>query len=1024
MMKHLGGTILFWLLFISNLFSSGANYLIIAHDNFYDAVKPLAIWKQKRGLITKTVKLSEIGYDTASIKSYIRNAYSNWNPRPQYVLLVGDRNFIPLGMYFPNWILYYPWRGTWTDQYYVNLTEQTDYRDDMYLGRLPCSTPTECSIMVNKIIYYEQGRGLSKGNWFIKATGIARDRRENNQCFDSCYLTAIREIRKNLSDYGFIHIDTLFTSNNADYNVVEESITQGRNFVVYRGSTLSSTDNWNNPFGVRPERIRNDSMPAIVISPTCRTMFFPENLPSYPEPQTSAGNKWIKQGTVSVPRGAVAFFGTTTHYHAGFDTFQTYWRNAAAIKFFETITKESVFVLGEVIRKVKDSVLACCSLLTIDRLNHPIACSVAYMEWNLLGDPSLNLWRSPPQLMSVVHETIIDVSPQTFTVSVRDSFNYLPISNALVTLLKDSVIYQYQYTNDFGVAEFSIHPQTYGIMSVTITKRGYQVYEKNVLTCFENDVGVIDIIQPRGIIDSMINVVVPKAKIKNFGLYPATFNIQFKINNWVSSRLIESLPSQEEIFVTFDPWIIGPRGNYVGKCICQLTDDLVPQNDTLETHFTVVPHIVGWIQKEVLPTQVPNQYVRYGGALVGTDNYIFAFRGNKSNEFYKYSIEEDKWSLAESIPFGRKPNDPLQINRKQVGNGAALCFDGINTIYATKGAGTRELWAYNITNNSWTQKAFVPSIIKRGLRGGTSIVFENNKLYLLAGEQNRRVSTNFLCYFPSADTLNGEPWQLLNPAPLEPDYRTYRNGSCLVALGDEIYALKGWGKHNYFYAYDTKTGTWTVKETIPQSHPQLLQKNKVKNGASMTTDGQVIYAIKGLGKNEFWQYQPSLIKSKTDLGDNQGIWLPLDTIPRLHKKSVPKYGASLTYAQGKIYLLKGNNTPEFWQYTPITEISNINCQQNLLLPHQETISHNNSLPVINPILFIKNSTIFFNVLRASKVVIKLYNSCGRCIEVINNDFLEVGTYQYRLDFSLLPKGIYFLKYEDITSKGTLKIFKG
>ncbi|MEO0091498.1 MAG: C25 family cysteine peptidase [candidate division WOR-3 bacterium] len=1002
---------IFWL--FSNLFGIGANYLIITHENFYNAAKPLALWKQKKGMSCKIVNLSEIGNDTASIKSYIRNAYNNWNPRPEYVLLVGDRNFIPLGMYFPNWILYYPYRGTWTDQYYINLTEANDFRDDLYLGRLPCSTPSECSVMVNKIIYYEHGKGLSKGDWFIKATGIARDQRENNQCFDSCYLNAIRHIQNTLLDYGFSQIDTLYTSNNADYSVVEESITHGRNFVVYRGSTLSTTDNWNNPFAVRPERIRNDSMPAVVISPTCRTMFFPENLPSYPEPQTAAGNKWMKQGTVSVPRGAVAFWGTTTHYHAGFDTFQTYWRNAAAIKFFETITKESVFVLGEAIRRTKDSILACCSLLTIDRLNHPTACSVAYMEWNLLGDPSLNLWTNIPKLMSVVHETIINVSPQMFTVTVRDSTNDCPLSNALVTLIKDSVIYQCQYTNDLGVAEFSINPQTYGVMSVTVTKQGFQAYDKNVLTCFENDVGVIDIIQPRDIIDSMINIVIPKAKIKNFGLYPATFNVQFKINDWVSNKMIETLLPQEEVIITFDTWVIGPRGDYFGKCFCQLTNDLDPENDTAELHFIVVPYIFGWQQKESLPTKIPNQYVTYGGALVGTDNYIFAFRGNKSNEFYKYSIDENKWFLAESIPYGRKPNDPLKINYKKVHNGSALCFDGVNTIYATKGAGTRELWAYNITENSWTQKAFVPTIISRGLRGGTSIVFTNNKLYLLAGEQSRKLPTNFLCYDPQADTPNGEPWQPLNPAPLPPDNRTFRNGSCLIALGDKIYALKGWGKDNYLYAYDISTNTWSLKETLPQSHPQLLQKNKVRNGAGMATDGEVIYAIKGFGKNEFWQYLP------------QGIWIPLDTIPRLHNKSVPKYGASLTYAKGRIYLLKGNNTPEFWQYSPIPHKSNQECRiiQDQTIYCSNTYYKTSSLNKKPMVFTVANSTIVFNVFIANKVSIKLYNIYGRCIRILSDDFFSPGIYQIQFDSSNLAKGIYFLKYEDITSKSTLKLIK-
>ena len=39
----------------------GARYLIITHDNFYDAVLPLAEWKYLKGMKSKVTKLSDIG---------------------------------------------------------------------------------------------------------------------------------------------------------------------------------------------------------------------------------------------------------------------------------------------------------------------------------------------------------------------------------------------------------------------------------------------------------------------------------------------------------------------------------------------------------------------------------------------------------------------------------------------------------------------------------------------------------------------------------------------------------------------------------------------------------------------------------------------------------------------------------------------------------------------------------------------------------------------------------------------------
>ena len=50
----------------------GAKYLVITHDNFYDAILPFAQWKHKKGMVTKVVKLSETGSDSSQIRNYIR----------------------------------------------------------------------------------------------------------------------------------------------------------------------------------------------------------------------------------------------------------------------------------------------------------------------------------------------------------------------------------------------------------------------------------------------------------------------------------------------------------------------------------------------------------------------------------------------------------------------------------------------------------------------------------------------------------------------------------------------------------------------------------------------------------------------------------------------------------------------------------------------------------------------------------------------------------------------------------------
>jgi hypothetical protein len=96
----------------------------------------------------------------------------------------------------------------------------------------------------------------------------------------------------------------------------------------------------------------------------------------------------------------------------------------------------------------------------------------------------------------------------------------------------------------------------------------------------------------------------------------------------------------------------------------------------------------------------------------------------------------------------------------------------------------------------------------------------------------------------------------------------------------------------------------------------------VKDGGAMTTDDHILYAIKSGSSTAFWKWTAS---SKFSMSTD-------DTIPHSHNKSLAKTGAALVYANGAVWLLKGNNTPEFWKYVPTTEKSNIKTDTNRKYP--------------------------------------------------------------------------------------------
>ncbi|MEO0091659.1 MAG: T9SS type A sorting domain-containing protein [candidate division WOR-3 bacterium] len=426
---------------------------------------------------------------------------------------------------------------------------------------------------------------------------------------------------------------------------------------------------------------------------------------------------------------------------------------------------------------------------------------------------------------------------------------------------------------------------------------------------------------------------------------------------------------------------------------------------------TISPPIPGWAQLEPMPTNVAGKYVKDGGALTAAPEEkiyaLYAFRGNKSKEFKKYTMgNPGVWAELETIPFGLKypVTDSSRYNKKTPGKGAALCWDGATAIYATKGNGTFELWKYDLDSAHWYFESWIPST--KGAKGGTSIFFKGGLLYVLVGGQKLEYE-NFFAY-----NSNEKSWTTLQRAPGGTTGKLWKDGSSIVAIGETIFGLKGSDKYNSFWAYDIASNNWTEVESCPQNHPSLGKKNKVGDGGAMTTDGSVAYMIKGKDKQDFWMYNPTT-----------NAWTPLDTIPRLHKKSVPKTGAALAYANGRVYLLKGNKTPEFWQYGPHKALasSEIKPTTNSQVMTENSITNLNFSFTVNPNPFNRFTTIRYTVPVSGKVSIKLYNAEGRLIKNLLDEYQNLGYYILKMDGEYLTSGVYFLRYQDTRNHQQVKI---
>uniref|UniRef100_A0A7V6CN22 Gingipain domain-containing protein n=1 Tax=candidate division WOR-3 bacterium TaxID=2052148 RepID=A0A7V6CN22_UNCW3 len=432
----------FFFLFLTILFAQeGARYLIITYDNFFPAIKELANWKTKKGVLAKVVKLSEIGGNNANlIKNYILNAYNNWPIRPEYVLFVGYPNLLT-SYYDPTYRIY-------TDNWYCDVNN--DNKADIPYGRFPARNIRECSLMVKKTIAYEKYLTFSIDTlWIRKGCGIVN---EGGDADDTIYWNDVRLFAQYWAPSLYFY-DSLSRLRGNNANDVINRVNEGRNFVIYRGSGVG---NWYTPFNVNPNLTNNGLKLPIVLSMTCQTM----SLNSALSETTYVGQRWLWVGTYDAPKGAVAFFGNT---HSDVNVARV--RSCCLRAFIKELFIKKNNILGKCCLKAKDTMYL-----------WNFADGVGY---NLFGDPELNIYTETPKILNVSHPTYIPRQPQSFLVRVLKEGE--PQESAFVCIKKgDSLpfeIYQYGYTNNQGEITFSISPATTGIIEVTVTYKNSLPYE-------------------------------------------------------------------------------------------------------------------------------------------------------------------------------------------------------------------------------------------------------------------------------------------------------------------------------------------------------------------------------------------------------------------------------------------------------------------------------------------------------------------------------------------------------------------
>ncbi len=347
-------------------FPESSNLVIITIDELADAVisSDFIPWKESLGYSVRLMRVTDPeiamqpGRDLAEqIRNFLRENYIDWGI--EYVLLVGDSEQVPMRYFYPNLWMHSknpsdpmnPGTAIPSDYYYADLSDPEstnwdsdgdgypgeygqdtpDFLAEVFVGRIPASTPNDTTYTLAKLVRVEQDTGSWKDSALHAGTMMFFAQQDHNPWpQDEDGATLMTHIETDIMDgwtishyseqeglspsaYDWPAItETAFSGDwlNGQYGVVNWA---GHGFPSCASRTIWAEDDGDEiPESEELQGIRfigigeashlDDDYPSIVFSVACSV--------GYPEPNW-AGNFGVELLTEQVRGSAIAVLAAT-----------------------------------------------------------------------------------------------------------------------------------------------------------------------------------------------------------------------------------------------------------------------------------------------------------------------------------------------------------------------------------------------------------------------------------------------------------------------------------------------------------------------------------------------------------------------------------------------------------------------------------------------------------------------------------------------------------------------------------------
>ena len=457
-----------------NMTNYPVKYVIVSDRMFADQLQPFVQWKTRKGFTVVEAYTDVIGTSLNEIKSYLQGLYDAGtpdDPAPSFVLFVGDISEIPA------------WdngNGV-TDRNYVEYTG--DLFPEIFYGRFSAQNTTQLQPYIDKTLQYEQYTMPNPTflDTVVMIAGMDGSFGPNWANGQINYGT----INYFNSDYGIYSHTYLYPESGNNANNILQNISDGVSFANY--TAHGSPSGWADPtFSISDiANLTNQDKYGLLIGNCCSTSEY--QTICFAEEVVRAANK-----------GALGYIGGSNSTYWDED----YYFGVGVGAINENPPSYEETGLGNYDRAFHDhGELFNEWYTTMDQ--HIFAGNLAVTEsgssleayywdiYNLMGDPSLMIYYSVPDDMTVTHPSTILIGQTSINITaVPYAYVGLSMNNELkgmgIADASGTLVLEFESFLTPGDAELVVTAQNYQPVIATITvipaEGPYVIYESHIVS--------------------------------------------------------------------------------------------------------------------------------------------------------------------------------------------------------------------------------------------------------------------------------------------------------------------------------------------------------------------------------------------------------------------------------------------------------------------------------------------------------------------------------------------------------------